>query len=76
MISCVNPSDSRKQAEAMNSSDELLRGFPMKKNRGFISVVVLMAMVSLSCAQTAEKKHANPSTASTPELRWKYESGG
>ena len=48
----------------------------MKKNRGFISVIVLMAMVSLSCAQTAEKKQANPSAASTPELRWKYESGG
>jgi hypothetical protein len=28
MLSCLNASDSRKQAEAMNSSDELLRGFP------------------------------------------------
>lgn len=48
----------------------------MNKNRGFISGIVLAAMVSLSCAQTAEKKEANPSDASTPELRWKYESGG
>ena len=48
----------------------------MKKNRGFISGIVLVAMASLSCAQIADKKEANPSAASTPELRWKYESGG
>ena len=48
----------------------------MNKNRGFISGIVLAAMVSLSRAQTAEKNEANSSEASTPELRWKYESGG
>ena len=48
----------------------------MKKNRGFISGIVLVAMASLSCAQTADKKDASLSTASAPELRWKYESGG
>jgi hypothetical protein len=48
----------------------------MNKNRGFISGIVFAAMVSLSCAQTVEKKEANSSDGSTPELRWKYESGG
>jgi hypothetical protein len=48
----------------------------MKKNRGFISGIVLVAMASLSCAQTAEKKKISPSAASGPEFRWKYESGG
>ena len=48
----------------------------MKKNRGFISAIVLVAMASLSCARTADKKKANSSTASAPELRWQYESGG
>jgi hypothetical protein len=48
----------------------------MNKNRGFISGIVFAAMVSLSCAQTSEKIEAKPSDASTPELRWKYESGG
>ena len=48
----------------------------MKKNRGFVSGIALIAMVSLNCAQTSEKKGASPSAASTPELRWKYESGG
>jgi len=48
----------------------------MKKNQRFISGIVLVAMASLSCAQTAEKKEASLSAASAPELRWKYESGG
>jgi len=48
----------------------------MKKNRGFISVIVLVAMTSLSCAQSSDKTAADLSAASTPELRWKYESNG
>lgn len=48
----------------------------MKKNRGFISAIVLVAMASVSCAQVSDKKEANLSAASAPELRWKYESGG
>jgi hypothetical protein len=60
----------------MNLSDEIAARVAMKKNCGFISGIVLVAMASLSCAQTADKKHASPSAASTPQLRWKYESGG
>ncbi len=48
----------------------------MKKNRAFISTVVLVAMVSVSCAQTTDKKAAKLSAAAGPELRWKYETGG
>ena len=48
----------------------------MKKNWGFISVIVLVAVVSLTCAQTAEKKEANASASTGPELRWKYDTGG
>lgn len=48
----------------------------MKKNRGFISTLVLVAMASLSCAQTSNKKDTNLSASAGPELRWKYETGG
>jgi hypothetical protein len=48
----------------------------MKKNRGFIPGIVLVAMASLSCVQTADKKGVKPSAVSAPELRWKFESGG
>jgi hypothetical protein len=48
----------------------------MKRNRGSISVVVLVAMASVSCAQTSDKNSATLSAASGPELRLKYESGG
>ncbi len=48
----------------------------MKNNRAFISAIVLVAMASLSCAQTSDKKEANLSASAGPELRWKYESGG
>jgi len=47
----------------------------MKKIRAFISTIVLVAIVSVSCAQTANKE-ANPSASAEPQLRWKYESGG
>jgi hypothetical protein len=47
----------------------------MKKNRRFISILVLVAMAPLSCAQTPDKKE-NLSAAAGPELRWKYEAGG
>lgn len=48
----------------------------MKKNRTFISTVFLVAMASLSCAQSSNKTAANLSVAFAPELRWKYETGG
>jgi len=48
----------------------------MKKNRGFISAIILVAMASVSCAQTSDKNSAILSAANGPELRWKYESGG
>ena len=48
----------------------------MKKNRAFISTIVLVMLASLSCAQSSGQTAANRSAASGPELRWKYESGG
>jgi hypothetical protein len=48
----------------------------MKKKRGLISAIVLVALASVNCAQTSEKKAANHSALAGPELRWKYESGG
>jgi hypothetical protein len=48
----------------------------MKKKRGFISAIVLMALASVNCAQTSDKKAATQSALTGPELRWKYESGG
>lgn len=48
----------------------------MKKNRGFISVFVLVAMAAVSCAKSSDKKQTNLSAVAGPELRWKYETGG
>jgi hypothetical protein len=48
----------------------------MKKNRALISVIVLVALASIDCAQTYDRKAANRSASTGPELRWKYESGG
>ncbi len=48
----------------------------MKKNRGFISAFVVVAMATVSCAQNSDKKEAKLSAASGPDLRWKYETGG
>jgi uncharacterized protein YraI len=48
----------------------------MKKCLGFVLVIVLVVMASLSCAQSSDKTAANLSAASGPELRWKYETGG
>jgi len=49
----------------------------MKKNRCLFSTFVLVAIASLSCAQSSDKKkEANLSAAAGPELRWKYEAGG
>ena len=48
----------------------------MKTNRAFISAIVLAAMVSVSCAQTANKNGASLAAAVGPELRWKYETSG
>lgn len=48
----------------------------MKKNRGLISTLVLVAMASVSCAESSNKKAANLPAGAGPELRWKYETGG
>lgn len=48
----------------------------MKNIRAFISTIILVAIVAVSCAQTANKKEAKLSASAGPELRWKYESGG
>ena len=47
----------------------------MRKNRGFISVLVVVAMAAGGCAQSSDKKEPNLSAAVGPELRWKYETG-
>ena len=52
-----------------------VRGSLVKKNRVFISVIVLV-MASLSCAKSFDNTSANIAASSAPEFRWKYESGG
>jgi hypothetical protein len=47
----------------------------MEKYPGVISAIVLVAIASVSCAQSADKRANLPGTAE-PELRWKYEAGG
>jgi len=47
----------------------------MKKHPAVISVVVLVALACVSCAQSSDKG-ANISAPVGPELRWKYETGG
>lgn len=47
----------------------------MQKYPAVISVVVLVALASLSCAQSSEKR-TDLSSVVGPELRWKYETGG
>jgi hypothetical protein len=47
----------------------------LKKYRVLISTLFLLAVASVSCAQTA-KKEAEPSFAATPQLLWKYDTGG
>jgi hypothetical protein len=60
----------------MNLSDEIAARVAMKKNRSFISVILLVALASINCAQTSDQKAATRSASTGPELRWKYESGG
>ena len=48
----------------------------VKKYRGFISALVLLALVSLSCAQTAMKKEVEPFLSAVPQLLWQYDTGG
>ncbi len=48
----------------------------MKKYRGFIYALVLLAMGSLSFAQTAKKKEAESFLAAIPQLLWQYNTGG
>jgi hypothetical protein len=48
----------------------------VKKYRGFISALVLLALVSLNCAQTAKKKEAEPFLAAIPQLLWQYNTEG
>ena len=47
----------------------------MKKYPDFISVAVLVAIASVSCAQSSDRGASLPYGAG-PELRWKYETGG
>ena len=48
----------------------------MKKYRVFISTLILLAMLSLTCAQTAKKKEAEPLLAAIPQPLWQYDTGG
>jgi len=48
----------------------------MKKDRGFTSVIVLVALASINCAQAPVQEAATRSASTEPDLRWKYESGG
>ena len=53
-----------------------LREVAVKKHRSVISTLILLALVSLNCAQTAKKKEAEPSLAAMPQLLWQYDTGG
>jgi hypothetical protein len=48
----------------------------VKKCRVFISTLTLLAMASLSCAQTAKKKEAESPFAARPQPLWQYDTGG
>jgi len=54
----------------------LLRRVAVKKYRGVISALVILALISLSCAQTPKKKEAEPFLAAIPQLLWQYDTGG
>ena len=47
----------------------------MQKYPGVFSAIVLVAIVSVSCAPGSDTG-ANISASTGPELRWKYEAGG
>jgi hypothetical protein len=44
--------------------------------RVFISILILLAMASLNCAQTAKKKESEPLFAARPQPLWQYDTGG
>ncbi len=48
----------------------------LKRYQLLISVLALIAVTSLGCVQSRDKKGANLSTASVPEPRWNHETGG
>jgi hypothetical protein len=48
----------------------------MKEYPGVLPAIVLVAIASVSCAQSSVKKEASLSPVAGPELRWKYEAGG
>ena len=48
----------------------------VKKYRVFISTLILLATVSLNCAQTAMKKEAEPFFGAKPQPLWQYNTGG
>jgi hypothetical protein len=48
----------------------------LKKYRAFISTLILLATLSLDCAQTAMKKEAEPILAAIPQPLWQYDTGG
>ncbi len=41
-----------------------------------VAVLILLAMVSLSCGQTAKKKEDAGLLARAPQPLWKYDTGG
>jgi hypothetical protein len=47
----------------------------MKKYPGIVSAVVMIAIASVSCAQSSDKGTGLSATVG-PELRWKFETGG
>ena len=51
-------------------------GVAMKKYLAVMSAVVLVALTSVRCAHSSDKKEASLSAVAGPELRWKYETGG
>jgi hypothetical protein len=48
----------------------------VKKYRFFTPTLILLAMASLSCAQTPKKKEAEPLSAAQPQPLWQYDTGG
>jgi len=54
----------------------MLTEVAVKKHQSNISALILLAMLSLNCAQTAKKIEAEPFSADTPQLLWQYDTGG
>jgi hypothetical protein len=74
MITYVNPSDDPRKPQAIVLL-KICREVFMKEYPGVISAIVLIAIASVSCAQSSGTRE-NFSATAGPELRWKYETGG